>query len=299
MKSVRGKRALITGAASGIGREIALQLALEGAHVYLLDVDAEKLAEVVRDAQVCGVEAVGAKCDLTQPADIAAALSQMQAAWGPLDILVNNAGVVFYGPTEKMTAAQWDWLLGINLLAPIQITRELLPTLLSRPEAHILNVCSIAGLVAGARTTAYHVSKFGLVGFTESLRAEYGRRGIGVTALCPGPVQTNLYRSGVSGKKRRAVVPDPPAWISTSPEHVAAAALRAILKNQRFVLLTPLAHVLYNAKRFAPGFLDWMHQIGRRKTRRAAITHEALPLNVPFDANVPSTQTDAPLRRAA
>ncbi len=295
MKSIRGKRALITGAASGIGREIALQFALEGAHVYLLDVDADGLAEVVRDAQVCGVDAVGARCDLTQPAEITVAVSEMLAAWGPIDILVNNAGVAFYGPTEKMTAAQWDWLLGINLLAPIQITRELLPALLSRPEAHIVNVCSIAGLVAGARTTAYHVSKFGLVGFTESLRAEYGRRGIGVTALCPGPVRTSLYRSAVSGKKRRAVVPDPPAWLSTSPEHVATAALRAIMKNQRFVLLTPLAYVLYNAKRFAPGFLDWLHHIGRRKTRPAVAAQDMLP----FNTGVQPPRTDAPVRRAA
>jgi NAD(P)-dependent dehydrogenase (short-subunit alcohol dehydrogenase family) len=296
MKSVRGKRALVTGAASGIGREIALALALEGAHVYLLDVDETALDEVVRDAQVCGVEAVGARCDLSQPEDVTAALKELRAAWDGIDILVNNAGVAFYGPTEKMTAAQWDWLLGINLLAPIQITRELLPTLLNRPEAHILNVCSIAGLVAGARTTAYHVSKFGLVGFTEALRAEFGRRGIGVTALCPGAVRTNLYRSAVSGKKRRAVVPDPPAWLSTTPERVAIAALRAIQKNQRFVLLTPLAYVLYNAKRFAPGFLDWMHQLGRRKSRPA---EEHADIVRPFDAETRSANDANPVRRAA
>jgi NAD(P)-dependent dehydrogenase (short-subunit alcohol dehydrogenase family) len=245
---------------------------------------------------VCGVDAVGACCDLTQPAEITAALSNMLAAWGGIDILVNNAGVAFYGPTEKMTAAQWDWLLGINLLAPIQITRELLPTLLSRPDAHIVNVCSISGLVAGARTTAYHVSKFGLVGFTESLRAEYGRRGIGVTALCPGPVRTNLYRAAVSGKKRKPVVPEPPAWLSTSPEHVAAAALRAITKNRRFVVLTPVAHVLYNAKRFAPALLDWMHQLGRRKPRPAVSANDALR---PFDTGVQSPRPDDSIRRAA
>jgi short-subunit dehydrogenase len=195
-----------------------------------------------------------------------------------------------------MTAAQWDWLLGINLLAPIQITRELLPTLLSRPETHIVNVCSVAGLVAGARTTAYHVSKFGLVGFTESLRAEYGRRGIGVTALCPGPVRTNLYRSGVSAKKRRAAIPEPPVWLSTSPERVATAAIRAIQKNQRFVLLTPVASVLYNAKRFAPGFLDFLHHVGRRKRRPAFSPNEALR---PFDAGVRSPDFEEVIRRAA
>jgi NAD(P)-dependent dehydrogenase (short-subunit alcohol dehydrogenase family) len=297
MKSIRGKRALVTGAASGIGREIALALALEGAHVYLLDVDEEALAEVVRDARVCGVDAVGVRCDLTQPDEITGALAEMAAAWGGIDILVNNAGVAFYGPTEKMTAAQWDWLLSINLLAPIQITRELLPTLLSRPEAHILNVCSVAGLVAGARTTAYHVSKFGLVGFTEALRAEFGRRGIGVTALCPGPVRTNLYRSAISGKKRRAVVPDPPAWLSTSPERTAAAAVRAITKNQRFVLLTPLAYVLYNAKRFAPGFLDWMHQLGRRSNARPALAEPNMLR--PFDGETAAPEGEVAIRRAA
>jgi NAD(P)-dependent dehydrogenase (short-subunit alcohol dehydrogenase family) len=295
MKSVRGKRALVTGAASGIGREIALQLALEGAHVYLLDVDAEGLAEVVRDARVCGVDVVGVRCDLSKPAEIAGALAGMLAAWDGVDILVNNAGVAFYGPTEKMTAEQWNWLLGINLLAPIQITRELLPTLLSRPEAHILNVCSVAGLVAGARTTAYHVSKFGLVGFTESLRAEYGRRGIGVTALCPGPVRTNLYRAGVSAKKRRSSIPEPPAWLSTSPERIAAAAIRAIHKNQRFVLMTPIAYVLHNAKRFAPGLLDLLHHLGRRKVRPAVADPAWLR---PFEQQT-STPKDDTIRRAA
>ena len=116
-----------------------------------------------------------------------------------------------------------------------------------------------------------------------------------MTALCPGPVRTSLYRSAVSGKKRRAVVPDPPAWLSTSPEHVATAALRAIMKNQRFVLLTPLAYVLYNAKRFAPGFLDWLHHIGRRKTRPAVAAQDMLP----FNTGVQPPRTDAPVRRAA
>jgi short-subunit dehydrogenase len=295
MKTIRGKRALITGAASGIGREIARQLALEGVHVYLLDVDADGLSSVVRDAQVCGVDAVGACCDLTQPAEITAALADMRDAWGAIDILVNNAGVCFYGPTEKMTAAQWDWLMGINLLAPIQITRELLPTLLSQPESHVLNVCSIAGLIGGPRTCAYHVSKFGLVGFSEALRAEYGRKGLGVTALCPGPVQTNLYRDGQCGKKDRSI-PEPPAWLCASVERVATKAVRAIRQNQRFVLITPLAHTLFNTKRFAPWFIDWMNHIGRRKKRTIIDAQETLR---PFNPDVSTAPAEESLRRAA
>ena len=120
--------------------------------------------------------------------------------------------------------------------------------------------------MAGPRSAAYHVSKFGLVGFTESLRAEYGRRGIGVTALCPGPVRTNLYKSAVSGSKRKAV-PVPPAWLCTTPAQIADKAVHAIRKNRRLVVITPIAHVLFNAKRFAPWFLDLLNHFTLRKRR--------------------------------
>jgi short-subunit dehydrogenase len=299
MKSIRGKRALITGAASGIGREIALRLALEGADVWLLDVDLAGLREVARDAQVCGVEAVAVRCDLSEPAEISAALVEMLSAWGAIDILVNNAGVAYYGPTEKMTAQRWDWLLAINLLAPIQITRELLPVLMARDEAHVLNVCSVAGLVAGPRSAAYHVSKFGLVGFTESLRAEYGRRGIGVTALCPGPVQTNHYKSSVSGSKRKAV-PVPPAWLCATPARIADEAVRAIHKNRRLVVITPIAHLLFNAKRFAPWFLDLLNHFTLRKRRPATAATASPTAGLrPFVPAEVEAEVEPALRRAA
>ncbi len=304
MKSFRGKRALITGAASGIGREIALRLALEGVDLWLLDVDLDGLNNLVRDARVCGVQAVARRCDLSAPAAITASLAELLAEWGTIDLLINNAGVAFYGPTEKMTAQQWDWLLSINLLAPIQIIRELLPTLLQQPEAHVLNVCSVAGLVAGPRSAAYHVSKFGLVGFTESIRAEYGRRGLGVTALCPGPVRTNLYKSAVSGSERKPV-PVPPAWLSATPAHIADVAVRAIRRNRRMVVITPIAHVLFNAKRFTPWFLDWLNHFTLRR-RRVATTKpaaSAAPVLRPFAPTVTESEAtpavESGIRRAA
>lgn len=266
MKVIRGKKALITGAASGIGREIALALAREGAHIYLIDVEEAKLAQVVDEAAALGVDAVGVRCDLTKPVEISRTVRALLNQWEHVDILVNNAGVAYYGPTDKMTSEQWDWLMGINLLAPIQLTRELLPTLLSRPEAHILNVCSISGLVAGGRFAAYHVSKYGLVGFSEALRAEYSRRGVGVTALCPGPVRTNLYRAAASGKPGRAV-PDPPTWLCGSVETIARKAIWSIKKNRRMTLVTPMAHLLFQAKRFVPGLLDLMHHVQRKKRK--------------------------------
>jgi short-subunit dehydrogenase len=155
----------------------------------------------------------------------------------------------------------------VNLHAPIQFTQQLLPVLLDRLEAHVLNMASITGLVAGGRFCAYHVSKFGLVGFSEAIRAEFGRQGLGVTAICPGPVRTNLYRAAPSGHRDRAT-PTPPAWICTTPQRVAAKAIRAIRRDQRLVLVSPLAHALYYTKRLAPGLLDAVQRIGRRQKIR-------------------------------
>lgn len=294
MRVIRGRKAIVTGAASGIGRAIALALAREGSDLFLLDVDESGVQAVAADAGRLGVEAVGMRCDLTQRAQITAALRALIDRWGGVDIVVNNAGVVYYGPTDRMTAEQWDWLLAINLHAPIQIIRELLPVLKERPEAHILNVCSIAGLVAGGRTAAYHVTKFGLVGFSEALRAEYVRRGIGVTALCPGPVRTNLYRSGISGKG--PAVPLPPRWICASEEAVARKAIRAIRRNRRLVLVTPLAHLLFNAKRFAPWLLDAMNRFTLKRRPRpveAAGGAERIVAGPPRTSSPPTGRREA------
>jgi short-subunit dehydrogenase len=266
MKILKYKRCLLTGAASGIGRAMALELAREGVHLYLLDVDVAGLQMTIEECRAHGVVAVGRQCDLSQPTQISAAIADLLARWHFIDLLINNAGVAYYGPTEKMTGPQWEWLMAVNLLAPIRITRELLPVLLKRPESHVLNVCSIAGIAAGGRFSAYHTSKFGLVGFTESLRAEYNRRGIGVTNLCPGAVSSNLYNRAISGRKDP--VPNPPSWISASPELVARRAVRAIKKNKRIVLVTPLARLLYWAKRISPGLLDSLNNIQRKKHER-------------------------------
>ncbi|MCC7085299.1 MAG: SDR family NAD(P)-dependent oxidoreductase [Pirellulales bacterium] len=265
MKLLQGKRCLLTGAASGIGRALALELAREGVHLYLLDIDAQGMQATIDDCRRQGVVAVGRVCDLSQPAQISTAIADLHTRWQFIDLLVNNAGVAYYGPTENMTGKQWDWLMAINLLAPLQITRELLPTLLAREEAHVLNVCSISGVVAGGRFAAYHTSKFGLVGFTEALRAEYNRRGIGVTNLCPGPVRSNLYHHALSGRDKP--VPNPPGWLCASPERAARRGVRGIKRNQRLVLVTPLARLLYWSKRISPALLDAINHISRKKKR--------------------------------
>jgi 3-oxoacyl-[acyl-carrier protein] reductase len=192
------------------------------------------------------------------------------SGWGALNILVNNAGASYYGATHDMTAEQWDRIIAVNLLAPIQLVRELLPTLLAQDEAHLVNVSSTFGLVPFPKGAAYQTTKFGLVGLSAALRAEYGRN-IGVTALCPGFVRTGmLEKTMVTGPgQRRPVIPD---LVCTSPEKVAAVAIRAIRRNKGLVVITPLARFLWWMARFTPSLLDWLTRRGWRGRRRTGRT---------------------------
>jgi NAD(P)-dependent dehydrogenase (short-subunit alcohol dehydrogenase family) len=266
MRTIRGKRALVTGAAGGIGRAIALELAREGAELYLLDVNPNGLAEVVGQAKARGVAIESAACDVSQPHEIGAAVAAVLRHWGGLDMLVNNAGVAYYGRTEAMSTEQCQRLMAINLLAPMQFIRELLPTLLAQDDAHILNVCSILGLVPMRKLAAYNASKFALVGFSRSLRAEYAGHGLGVTAVCPGFVSTNIFHSAMQDDDDKPMR-IPPSWMCTTPERVAAKAIRAIRRNRGIVPITPLAHVMWFLQRLTPGGVDFLAR-GRWRNKK-------------------------------
>jgi short-subunit dehydrogenase len=264
MREIRGKWALVTGAASGIGRAIALRLAQEGANLYIVDIDEVGLASILDEARGLGVRVIGRRCDVAEPREVSAAVADVIARCGGVDILVNNAGITYYGRTDRMSAEHWDRLMRVNLLSHIQFTRELLPSLLDRREAHVLNVCSILGLIGMPKVTAYCTSKFAMVGFSESLRNEFGRQGLGVTALCPGFVSTNLFVNAPLAES--AEEPKlPPQRICTTPERVAKAAIKAIYRNRRLVTIEPFARLMYAVKRFAPWLMDFIFHLGKRK----------------------------------
>jgi short-subunit dehydrogenase len=264
MRELRGKTALVTGAASGIGRAIASRLAAEGVQLFLVDINEVGLAKVVDDLQREGAPVIGRRCDVAEPREISATVAEILSRWGGVDILVNNAGITYYGRTERMSAEHWDKLLRVNLLSHIQFTRELLPSLLARPQAHVLNVCSMFGLVGMPKLAAYTTTKFAMVGFSDSLRAEYGREGLGVTALCPGFVDTNLFASAPLGEKQQAPK-IPPAIFCTTPEKVARAAVKAIRRDRRMVVISPWAKFLVSVKRLVPGIMDFVFHLGRKK----------------------------------
>lgn len=296
MKTFDGKTVFLTGAASGIGRELARQLAPLGCHLYLVDIDHTGLNAVADEVSASGRSVWTQVCDLSDPSAVSDTLDDFNKRADVIDILINNAGVAYYGPTEAMSQEKWDWLMNINLLAPIQITNHFLPQLSERPDAHIANMCSISGIVAGGRFAAYHTSKFGLIGFTEAIRAEYGRKGIGVSAICPGPVTTNLYEAA-AGSREDTKVPTPPKWLCASPERVAKLTVRAIKKNKRQVLITPMAHGLYQMKRFVPGLIDFANQLSRKKKKRLAMLQKQENQRLAMQATADST--DAPDQRNA
>ena len=267
MRHIRGKKALVTGASGGIGRALALRLAEEGAELFLLDLNEIGLARVAAEVASLGTRVIGCRCDLSSSVEISRATQRLRSTWGTLDILVNNAGVCYYGATGSMSSQQLQWLMAVNLQAPMQLIHELLPLLLERPESHILNVASMYGLIGTSRCSAYHASKFGLVGFSEALRAELGRQGVDVTALCPGFVQTDFFQN-MPSDRGHGNAPRPPAWICSTPDQVAVAGMRAIRRNQGLALVGKSAYAAYYLKRFCPGLLKLRYTIETWNKRR-------------------------------
>ncbi len=270
MRNLNGKRALVTGAASGIGRSIAMEFARVGIDLLLADRDEAGMARTAKNASSLGAEVVTQHYDASLPETIVSLARFAEAQPGGVDILVNNAGVTYRGPTDRMEVEHWERMLQINLHAPVRLTHELLPMLLAKRDVHILNVCSALGLVGLPKVCAYNTAKFGLVGFTESLRSEYGPQGVGVTALCPGLVRTNLFSSSISNGHEKQKTP--PRWATISSEKVARATLQAIRRNRGVVVIEGVARVSFTLKRFMPWLLDWALHLGHRRgtTKRLA-----------------------------
>ncbi len=190
--------AVITGAASGIGRGMAERFAAEGMAVVLADIEEEPLAKLEADLRTKGATVLAVKTDVSNAADVENLAVQTLDAYGAVHILCNNAGVVCSRPIWEHTPADWEWVLGVNLWGVIHGIRAFVPRMLKQEtKCHIVNTASILGLVRGPGEGIYKVSKHGVVALSETLADELAQKGsqIQVHVLCPGWVRTGILNS--------------------------------------------------------------------------------------------------------
>lgn len=262
MTAIRGAAA-ITGAASGIGRALAIELASRGCDLALADRDEPGLkslaAEIGRgnEARKVSVHRV----DVSEPAEIAQFAREAIAAHPALGILVNNAGVALLGQFEEIDQAQMDWLFDINFWGVVHGTRAFLPHLKTQAQAHIVNVSSIFGIIAPPGQSAYAAAKFAVRGFSESVRHELAIAGspIKLSVVHPGGVATAIARSsrtgsGVTDNARRAQMIDRfETAARTTPKDAALRIIKGIERNEPRILIGNDARFMDVLQRFRPG----------------------------------------------
>lgn len=262
MKNLRDKVALVTGAASGIGRATSLKFAQEQADLVIADVNEEGLRDTAEQIKTMGRRALPVRTDISRREEVEKLCLQAIEEYGVVDILINNAGVALYAEVIDTDLSDWEWILGVNLWGAIYAQHYLLPQMVERRSGHIVNIASWVGLLGQPANGAYAVSKFGITGLSEVLRAELERYGIGVTLVCPGVVKTNIFDS-VKLKGFKDTVREMPDYIGITPEQAAGKIVRAVKKNQALVL-TDIAKVAHALRRLSPTLA---RQIGRGGVR--------------------------------
>ena len=232
MGRLAGRVALVTGAASGIGRAVTRAFAAEGAAVHAVDVTADRLAEVLEGLRAEGLAASTTVADISNPEDVEHTVARVLDASGRIDCLANIAGVISSEPVEEVSLAEWDRILGINLRGTFLCARAVVPAMKGQGSGSIINVSSRAGAMGFAGMTAYCASKFGVEGLSRALAQELSPHGIAVNTITPGtPVHTAMSETTYSPEQRR--IWRDPAVIAPAFVHLALQGPDGL--NDRYV----------------------------------------------------------------
>jgi NAD(P)-dependent dehydrogenase (short-subunit alcohol dehydrogenase family) len=269
MRDVKGKTAIVTGAASGIGLGIAKALAHAGANLVLADLRPGPLEAARQSIQALGFQAIAVTIDVSDPASVEAAAQATIQHFGALHIAVNNAGVAMHGtPLENVTLQEWEWVIGVNVKGVINGIRSFVPLIRAHGEpGHVVNTGSVSSLFVreGRNQGAYAMTKYAVLALSEALEQELAGTNIGVSILCPGGVNTSIFDSAATRPARFGGSYQRPQQESMksafaagalSPEIVGRRVLQAIQDNE-FYILTHTGErqtILARAARLAAAF---------------------------------------------
>jgi len=261
MTAIPGAAIAVTGAASGIGRALAIELAARGADLALADRDEAGLQTVAAEIAKASPRKVSLhRVDVSEQEQIAAFAHEAITAHPSLNILINNAGVSLLGLFHEIDQAQMEWLFNINFWGAVHATRAFLPHLASQPASHIVNISSIFGIMAPPGQTAYSAAKFAIRGFSEALRHELqiAKSPVRLSVVHPGGIKTNIVRNsragvGVTDNERRAQsIERFDAIARTSPKDAALRIIKGIEKNEPRILIGSDARFMDLLQRFRP-----------------------------------------------
>jgi NAD(P)-dependent dehydrogenase (short-subunit alcohol dehydrogenase family) len=257
MKNFTGKVSAVTGAASGIGRALAIDLAGRGSHLALGDIDEAGLAETVARCEGHGIKVTSASLDVADRSAVEAWADQAVADHGRVNMIVNNAGVALVSTVEAMSYEDFEWLMGVNFWGVVYGTKAFLPHLKASGEGHVVNISSVFGLMGIPGQSAYNAAKFAVRGFTDALRIELEMEGtcVSATTVHPGGIKTNIARNARTNDSLAALTGEETMAdddlgdqfsriAATTPEKAARLILTAVERNRRRVLVGPDAKAI-------------------------------------------------------
>ncbi len=259
VRDLTGKTVLVTGAASGIGQESALAFGSRGADLVICDLDEAGLAETGELLAAQGRSVMSRRVDVGNPEEMGAFAAEVHGEVQALDILMNNAGVGLAASFLDTGLEDWDWLLRINLRGVIHGCHFFVPPMVSRGAGgHVVNVASLAAYMPSEELSAYTTSKYAVLGLSEALSNELLRHRIGVTAVCPGVINTPLtantrMRGAADAPGERERLARSYQRRNYGPERVARNVLKAIQRNRTVAPISPESWIIYYLKRLAPG----------------------------------------------
>ncbi len=265
MKNFTDRVVAITGAASGIGRALSVDLASRGAHLALADLDDVGLAETVGMCEGHGVKVTATSVDVSDRAAVFAWSDAVVEAHGSVNMIINNAGVNLAATAAEQSITDFEWVMDIDFWGVVHGTQAFLPHLRAADQGHVVNISSVFGLFSVPGQSAYNAAKFAVRGFTDALRMELEIEGsnVSVTTIHPGGIKTNIVNSGRRDDTVQAIGQDPAKMqeefdklARSSPEKAARQILKAVERNRRRALIGPDAKVFDLMSRLPAGVIQ-------------------------------------------